>query len=467
MGLLSWLTGKKEDAAPPEPLVLGARLRCPYSGTSYLYVESDNIDISRLPQACVDDSVALYNIQSFGRCEQLKASCSEWMEIEGIWENPEPQRAQVNGREIITMKSQLACKHAGMDFIIETSGQDGVFAERIILLREMEEKYPGLLAILQDPYGSLYGSEGMYEKGIQFLEDRMKAHGGELNLSILGDTNSLEGELLYAAIERLLPYCANQDLNGIVNAMRTRALVNEMDGEEGWNEHILNEQMLEMIKGDCEKISKGLEIDGLSKWTEGHKLHVSVLAETLNAVNTAAIMHKSMNRNQKKTAEAREREDLAEEKTDGSAGRKNKAPKIKDAKFNKRGSGTNIHNPVVDAERVGSANKPSDGQHGFPDIIDNYAGDAVHTQITGGDGITRDLYQLEGGYKFYDDKILPNQKINVNGSIHRMDVLDTKITDTNGIFEWIVEPDGNVSHRRFIPGGKITGYPNQITTGGN
>ena len=126
-----------------------------------------------------------------------------------------------------------------------------------------------------------------------------------------------------------------------------------------------------------------------------------------------------------------------------------------------------IHNPVVDGKRVGSANKPSDGQHGFPDIIDNYAGDAVHTQITGGDGITRDLYQLEGGYKYYDHKILPNQKIDVNGSIHRMDVLDTQITDTYGIFEWIVEPDGSVSHRRFIPGGKITGHPNQIITGGD
>ena len=67
-----------------------------------------------------------------------------------------------------------------------------------------------------------------------------------------------------------------------------------------------------------------------------------------------------------------------------------------------------IHNPAVDGKRVGSANKPSDGQHGFPDIIDNYVGDAVHTQITGGDGVTRDLYQLEGGYKYYDHKILPN-----------------------------------------------------------
>jgi len=94
------------------------------------------------------------------------------------------------------------------------------------------------------------------------------------------------------------------------------------------------------------------------------------------------------------------------------------------------GDNKNVHNPVVKAERVGSALK-KDANHNFPSIIDNYAGNGYHSIITGGDGINRSLYQIEGS---------------LNGKA--------------GIFEWIVE--GNkCTHRRFIENGIITGKPNQ------
>ena len=52
MGLLDWFSGK--DNAPPEPLVMGAELKCPYgSSHSYLYLDTDDIDINNLPTACV------------------------------------------------------------------------------------------------------------------------------------------------------------------------------------------------------------------------------------------------------------------------------------------------------------------------------------------------------------------------------------------------------------------------------
>lgn len=97
---------------------------------------------------------------------------------------------------------------------------------------------------------------------------------------------------------------------------------------------------------------------------------------------------------------------------------------------NTRGSNKNVNNLIVNSKRVGSAKK-SDPYHSFNDIVDNYAGDAKKFFIKGGDGKTRILYQIQGS---------------LNGN--------------KGIFEWIYDKTKGVTHRRFIPGGKITGKPN-------
>ncbi|KYN78013.1 hypothetical protein A0J52_01645 [Clostridium sporogenes] len=112
-------------------------------------------------------------------------------------------------------------------------------------------------------------------------------------------------------------------------------------------------------------------------------------------------------------------------------------------KFGKRMS-KNIENPIIGKERVGSALKddfvdairnnkneitkefPAKAKgHGFPDIVDNYAGDAKHKKLPDG----ADLYQLSGA----------------NNGIA-------------GRFEWIVE-NGKVTHRMFIENGTINGRP--------
>src|SRR5690606_39297179 len=95
-----------------------------------------------------------------------------------------------------------------------------------------------------------------------------------------------------------------------------------------------------------------------------------------------------------------------------------------------------VNNSVIDSPRSGSANKVPDGQHGFNDIIDNYAGDAakfdISTKGPGGEIVrTSELRQIEGSNNGVD-----------------------------GVFEWIVDQN-YVTHRRFIPGGTITGRPNQ------
>ncbi|NLK96359.1 MAG: hypothetical protein GX275_14430, partial [Clostridiales bacterium] len=108
------------------------------------------------------------------------------------------------------------------------------------------------------------------------------------------------------------------------------------------------------------------------------------------------------------------------------------------------GASNAIENPIIGKERVGSALRddfvyvirndknqiikefPATAKgHGFSDIIDNYAGDAVHTKLPDG----ADLYQLSGSN---------------NG--------------VSGRFEWIVE-NGKVTHRMFIENGIINGRP--------
>ncbi|WP_187444582.1 hypothetical protein [Bacillus swezeyi] len=132
--------------------------------------------------------------------------------------------------------------------------------------------------------------------------------------------------------------------------------------------------------------------------------------------------------------------------------------KIDSARGLNRTKGTNvtgeIPHPVLDNTRSGSAFKKPDGQHGFNDIIDNYTQYATQFEIVGGDGVKRELYQIEGGMKHYDYKDVYNKDL-------RIMERKTTVKDQEGIFEWIVDPTKGVTHRRFIPNGQITGYPNQ------
>ncbi len=92
-------------------------------------------------------------------------------------------------------------------------------------------------------------------------------------------------------------------------------------------------------------------------------------------------------------------------------------------------------NPLEGLPRVGSANK-TDPLHAFPDIVDNYAADAQRFSLNNG----ANLYQIEGSYSYYNRA--------------------GEWVTSDGIFEWIVDSE-QVTHRVFIPGGTVTGLPNQ------
>jgi hypothetical protein len=116
-------------------------------------------------------------------------------------------------------------------------------------------------------------------------------------------------------------------------------------------------------------------------------------------------------------------------------------------------TGKAIKHPVLDNPRVGSALK-DDFYHKFDDIIDNYARDAQRFDLPNKKGHMDSLYQIEGSMVKYDTKY-----IKVKNNAPKM--VQNKQT-VNGVFEWVVDPTTNtVTHRTFIPNGKVTGKINQ------
>ncbi|WP_343207156.1 ribonuclease YeeF family protein [Bacillus inaquosorum] len=113
----------------------------------------------------------------------------------------------------------------------------------------------------------------------------------------------------------------------------------------------------------------------------------------------------------------------------------------------------NLKHPVLDNNRVGSALK-EDFYHSFNDIVDNYAINAQRFDLPNRKGHMDSLYQIEGSMVKYDTKY---KKVKNNAP----EMIEKKET-IRGVFEWVVDPTTNkVTHRTFIPGGKVSGKINQ------
>ena len=242
---------------------------------------TDNLNTDNLPSAHVWDSKAFVNIDPFGTCT-LGLECEQMIELEDRWQNIEPQNVLMGNDEVITMKSTLTCKKSGMWIVPVNSGQDGQAAKRILreaaLVSEMKQKYPGLLEILKDPYGSLYLHDGMCENAIQFLEDSLKRNGDMEMASLYGEYD-MEGQLIRSALGHLLVTCDVSRLELFVEGLSTRGVINGMEEVPGWDARILNEEMLEMVRREYPETAERIETKSYYRWQEEHKKALSVLGQ--------------------------------------------------------------------------------------------------------------------------------------------------------------------------------------------
>lgn len=295
MGFWDWLSGmfggNEEEEAPPEPLVLGAELKCPHgSENSYLIVYAKDVDVGGLPAACVSDCKAYENIMPFGSC-RFGGSCAKHMELEKQWENPEPQKTLSNGKEIITTKSILVCRRIGAGIQAVKSGQDGIKANELLMCCEIEEKYPGLLDILRNPDGSLYLNEGMYEKAIQFLEDCIEKYNGTLPTAAIYAPTNLETQLMMLTFEKLIPGYDAANQTTFINAMEGIALSPGMDNLPEWDTHILNQEMIEALKVYCANEADKTKTNILSGVAEKYKRPLKILGNSMQNTGYSLMLY--------------------------------------------------------------------------------------------------------------------------------------------------------------------------------
>ena len=195
------------------------------------------------------------------------------------WENSEPQNVIVNGREIITTKSTLICQTSGTEIKAVTTGQDALYAKELILYKEMNENYPGLLEILLDPHGSLYLDGEMYETAFKFLDDCLVRHGGELSFEFIYGGVKSEGKMIRAILERLNPDYLNETV------ANNTAFLSQLD---------MSITSFESMKADGRARAEEIRADPIKRWFEAHKKFTSELKEEMEQAVCAAILCSSI-----------------------------------------------------------------------------------------------------------------------------------------------------------------------------
>lgn len=176
---------------------------------------------------------------------------------------------------------------------------------------------------MDDPYGSVYLHEGMYEETIRFLEDRMSQHGGEVDLIAMYDGNDMEGAYLKAALSHLMVTCDFKDIAKYESSVRRLEVIHGKVNPE-LNPLMLNQDLLELIKMDAKEANERIGKKGFFRWQEENKRLGSILEEGINnfayglmMYHTARVEMDALSRQQRDVRMPKKAEQQGEAKQQG------------------------------------------------------------------------------------------------------------------------------------------------------
>ena len=146
----------------------------------------------------------------------------------------------------------------------------------------------------ENPNGSIYLTEGMYDIAMKFLTDCWLNNGCNMNLITLFDQSSPEGIMMRNVMERLLPGFDMTGIDKFRDNLMMKAVEKGYDIEEGWNVDLLNRSMFSLLKEECERTKKRMEEDSFYRWQEEHRNFMYTLSDAATILSYYAVANKGL-----------------------------------------------------------------------------------------------------------------------------------------------------------------------------
>ena len=122
----------------------------------------------------------------------------------------------------------------------------------------------------------------------------MAENGGEIPLADVYVPASRETMLIKAALAHLLPGIDTKRQESFLSVLEARGVMTNMYDSPGWDAHLLNGALMDMLKKDCANTAELIETKPFYRWQEEYKQSLSIVADSINDFTYALVIYNSM-----------------------------------------------------------------------------------------------------------------------------------------------------------------------------